>query len=162
MQKYQKAVCFLAEYFLPDPKSELITLPGLTIEWLYDQQIEKLYSDRRFSMALSYTTEGEKKDRIAAVGFVDGELAGVAGVSDDCDQLWQVGIDVLPQFRGRGIAKALTSALTREVFAKGKIPFYCTAWSNLISKRNAIACGYRSAWVELSVKDISFTEQMLH
>ena len=43
MQKYQKAVCFLAEYFLPDPKNEVITLPGLTIEWLYDQQIEKLY-----------------------------------------------------------------------------------------------------------------------
>lgn len=60
MQKYQKAVCFLAEYFLPDPKSEVITLPGLTIEWLYDQQIEKLYSDRRFSMALSYTQKGRR------------------------------------------------------------------------------------------------------
>ena len=55
MQKYQKAVCFLAEYFLPDPKSEVITLPGLTIEWLYDQQIEKLYSDRSICTAATWS-----------------------------------------------------------------------------------------------------------
>ena len=100
----------------------------------------------------------EAKDVIAAVGYLDGQLAGVAGASDDSEQLWQVGIDVLPAFRRRGVAAALVWELTRQILAMGKVPFYGAAWSNLASKRTAIQAGYRQTWVEISVKGNAFTE----
>jgi GNAT superfamily N-acetyltransferase len=35
----------------------------------------------------------------------------VAGASDDCNMMWHSGINVLPEYRGRGIAAALTNRL---------------------------------------------------
>lgn len=159
--RYGQSLCFMAEYFLPDPQLPAPFVPqGLEIRMLYGKEIAQLYGDRRFSMALSYTTDDEKKDVIAAVGYLDGALAGVAGASDDCEQMWQVGIDVLPQFRRRGVASALVRELTRQILKLGKVPFYGTAWSNLASKRTAMQAGYRQSWVEISVKDNDFTESL--
>ena len=129
---------------------------------LYEDELLQLYPDKRFPMALGYTRTEPKKDVIAAVGYLGSEIVGVAGANDDCETMWQVGIDVLPTFRGRGYARALVDTLTREIMRLGKVPFYCTAWSNIASKRTAISCGYRDAWVELSVKENAFTEKMIH
>ena len=68
--------------------------------------------------------------------------------------MWQIGIDVLPDYRRRGIAASLTSRLALEIFQRGKVPFYCAAWSNIASVRNAIRCGFRPAWAELTAKPI--------
>ena len=58
------------------------------------------------------------------------------------------------------IAPALTARLTREILARGKVPFYCAAWSNIKSVRNALRCGYRPAWVELTARDAAYTETL--
>jgi hypothetical protein len=84
-----------------------------------------------------------------AVGTYDGDkLIGLAGCSADCETMWQIGIDVLPDYRRRGVASALTAKLALEVLARGKVPFYCCAWSNVGSARNAIASGFRPAWAQ--------------
>lgn len=57
----------------------------------------------------------------------------------------------MPAYRRRGIASALTSQLAVEVLKRGKVPFYCCAWSNVGSARNAVKSGFRSAWVQLVV-----------
>ena len=51
-----------------------------------------------------------------------------------------------------GIAKALTSRLALETLRRGKVPFYCCGWANVPSARNALACGFRPAWAQLTVK----------
>lgn len=66
-----------------------------------------------------------------------------------CETMYQIGVDVLPEYRRKGIAASLTSRLAMEILKLGKAPFYCAAWSNLPSVRNAIKCGFRPAWVEL-------------
>ena len=43
----------------------------------------------------------------------------------------------------------------------GKVPFYCAAWSNIKSVRNAIKCGFRPAWVELTARDTEFVDKMI-
>lgn len=75
--------------------------------------------------------------------------------------MWQNGVDVLPEYRPKGIAAALTARLAREILERGKVPFYCAAWSNIKSVRNAIKSGFRPAWVELTVKSKAFTENFL-
>ena len=62
--------------------------------------------------------------------------------------MWQIGIDVLPEYRRHGIASALTARLASEILKMGKVPFYCCAWSNISSVRNTIKSGFRPAWVE--------------
>ena len=95
------------------------------------------------------------------MGAYDGEkLIGLAGCSADCDSMWQIGVDVLPQYRKKGIAAALTSRLAMEILEREKVPFYCCAWSNIRSTRNAIKSGFFPAWVELTVKPKEFVEKM--
>lgn len=80
--------------------------------------------------------------------YDDGKLIGLPGCSADCDTMWQIGIDVLSEYRRQGIAAALTSRLAIEILKREKVPFYCGSWSNLGSVRNAIKSGLRPAWVE--------------
>ena len=74
--------------------------------------------------------------------------------------MYQIGVDVLPEYRGRGIAASVTSRLALEVLAMEKVPFYCAAWSNIGSVRNAIACGFRPAWAELTAREKAYVRQM--
>ena len=62
--------------------------------------------------------------------------------------------------RRQGVASALTSRLALEILERGKVPFYCAAWSNIKSVRNAIKSGFRPAWAETAVKSASFVRQM--
>ena len=87
-------------------------------------------------------------------------LVGLAGCSADCGTMWQIGIDVLPAYRRRGIAAALTSRLALEILRRDRIPFYCAAWSNLKSVRNALRSGFRPAWVEMTAKSLAFVQNM--
>ena len=84
----------------------------------------------------------------------------MAGCSADCETMWQIGVDVLPEYRRKGIAAALTSKLAMEILEKEKVPFYCCAWSNVKSARNAIKSGFRPAWVEMTVKPVDFVDGM--
>lgn len=61
----------------------------------------------------------------------------------------QVGIDVLPEYRGRGIGTNLVILLKNEILKRGKIPFYGTAESHFHSQNIAINAGFFSAWSEL-------------
>lgn len=98
---------------------------------------------------------------VLGVGAYDkGQLIGLAACSADCDSMWQIGIDVLPQYRRQGIASALTSTLAMEIIKRDRVPFYCAAWSNIKSVRNAIKCGFRPAWVELTAKPQKTVDEM--
>ena len=74
--------------------------------------------------------------------------------------MWQIGVNVLPRYRRKGIAAAITSRLAVEILKRGKVPFYCAAWCNLKSVRNAIKCGFRPAWVTVTARDYTFVDQM--
>jgi hypothetical protein len=74
---------------------------------------------------------------------------GMAAASADSETLWQIGIDVLPSFRGLGLGTALVSLLTAEVLRRDKVPFYGTAGSHFHSQNIAINAGYFPAWAEL-------------
>ena len=107
--------------------------------------------------------EKRKELDVLGVGAYDGgRLVGLAACSADCGSMWQIGVDVLPDFRRQGIASALTGRLALEILERGKVPFYCAAWSNIRSVRNAVKCGFRPAWVELTAKSAAFVDGMNH
>lgn len=142
-------VCFMAEYFLPDTERLKVLDCEYKTSVLHQPDFEPLYT-KEWKNALC---EKRRELDMLAVGAYDGEkLIGLAGASADCESMWQIGIDVLPEYRRRGIACALTSRLADEILKRGRVPFYCCAWSNVKSARNAVKCGFKPAWAELTVK----------
>ncbi len=150
-------ICFMAEYFLPDV-SVLHNLPcDFECRILNQNDFVKLYTGQ-WSNALC---EKRKELDVLGVGAYDnGKLVGLAACSVDCETMWQIGVDVLPEYRRKGIASALTSRLSTEILKRGKVPFYCCAWSNLKSVKNALKSGFRPAWVEMTVKPSSLVNEM--
>ena len=142
-------VCFMAEYFLPDV-NVLRELPcNFECKVLTQDDFAELYTGQ-WSNALC---EDRKELDVLGVGaYHNGKLIGLAACSADCETMWQIGVDVLSEYRRKGIACALTSRLATEILERGKVPFYCCAWSNVKSARNAIKSGFRPAWVEMTVK----------
>ena len=156
MEKGHK-ICFMAEYYLPDANR----LPDISCAYetriLQQEDFGELYLPE-WSNALC-------KDRrhldVLGVGAYDkNKLIGMAACSVDCEDMWQIGVDVLPEYRRQGIACALTSALTKEIIGRDKVPFYCTAWSNLRSVRNAVKSGFVPAWVEMTAKPAEIVDGM--
>ena len=105
--------------------------------------------------------EERKQLDVLGVGAYDnGKLIGLAACSADCENMWQIGVDVLPEYRRQGIASAVTSRLAMEILDHDKVPFYCTAWSNIRSVRNAVKCGFIPTWVEMTVKPADRVKEM--
>lgn len=157
MQASGQKVCFMAEYFLPDVDRLAKRECGYELRLLGPQDFESLYLPQ-WSNALC---EKRKALDVLGVGAYDGEkLIGFAGCSADCESMWQIGVDVLPEYRRQGIASVLTGNLAVEILKREKVPFYCCAWSNIPSARNAVKSGFVPSWVELSVKPEEFVDSM--
>ncbi len=160
LEKAGAQICFMADYFLPDIEEVFRSRPACDCEmrvvepaefagWYLPQWKNALCADRRHL------------DVLAVGAYEGGRLVGLAGCSADCDTMWQIGVDVLPEYRRRGIASALTNRLARETFGRGRVPFYCAAWSNVKSAKNAIRSGFRPGWVEATAKAVSFVDNLI-
>ena len=162
LERVGAQICFMADYFLPD----------IDAVFRYDQgcngdlEIRMMEADEFSALYLpewknALCADRKHLDRLGAGAFHNGKLVGLAGCSADCDTMWQIGVDVLPEYRRQGIASALTNRLARETFERGFVPFYCAAWSNVKSVRNAIRSGFRPGWVEATAKSDTYIENMM-
>ena len=120
-EKGQK-ICFMAEYFLPD----VDVLCQRTVEDAGFYKMKLLtqadFADLYLPKWSNALCEQRKHLDVLGVGAYDGDkLIGLAGCSADCDTMWQIGIDVLPEYRRQGIASALTSRLAIEILNRGKV-----------------------------------------
>jgi GNAT superfamily N-acetyltransferase len=157
LEKKGYKICFMAEYYLPD----ISRIPDLTCPYELRVLGQKDFTDLYLPEWGNALCEERRQLDVLGVGAYDeGKLVGLAGCSADCDQMWQIGVDVLPEYRRRGIASALTSTLAKEILKRGKVPFYCSAWSNIRSVRNAVKSGFIPAWVEMTVKPAGIVDEM--
>lgn len=151
-------VCFMAEYFLPDITKLKELDCGYKLRVLHKDDFSDLYTEQ-WSNCLTF--HDRERDVLAVGAYDNDKLIGLAGCSADCEMMYQIGVDVIPEYRRKGIASAVTSKLALEILALGKVPFYCAAWSNIKSVRNAIKSGFRPAWVELTARDNGFVHRLI-
>jgi len=139
----------VGHYFLPDNNLSLLSMSdGFDVEVLERDDILELYGlYPDFKNALGYDENHPRPDILATLARVDANVVGMAGASADCEMLWQIGIDVYPEYRDRGIAAMLTNRLAIEILERGKIPYYGTSYSNVASQRVAHRAGFKPAWV---------------
>ncbi len=119
------------------------------VKWFYDREIGRFYGDQRFPNAIAYPEPCPVRPDRIVVAAVDGDtIMGMAGCSEDAPHWQQIGIDVLPEYRSRGIGSYLVSLLKNRIMELGDIPFYGTAAANIRSQNIARNSGFRPAWVE--------------
>lgn len=111
------------------------------------EDVVSLFDVTRFNEAIIYDTNLPWQTDLAVLAKQDGEIVGVAGASKICAKLWQIGIEVLPNYRNLGLASYLVNKLTIEILERGEIPSYDVISSNLASQRVAHRLGYFPAWV---------------
>jgi len=120
---------------------------GFTYEFIERNDIPVLYRFDGFRNAIQYDANHPRPDVLAALAKMDGHIVGMAGASADCAEMWQIGMDVLPEYRNRGLAAYLVNRLTVDILIRGYVPYYGTASSNIASQRVAHRAGYRPVWV---------------
>ena len=118
------------------------------IRWYEGKDIEQFRADERFKEAYSFCEEAP--DVLGVGAYKDGEILGMAGASADSPIMWQIGINVMPEAEGLGIAKMLVTLLKNEIIRRGILPFYGTAISHLASQSVALGSGFHPAWIELA------------
>ena len=158
LKPYNLNMCFMAEYFLPDV-DVIKPLPCLYKTKLLKENDLKGLDSKQWSNALC--CDKNRPDVLGVGAYDNDKLIGLAACSADCDTMWQIGVDVLLQYRRMGIASSLTSKLSLEILKNGKVPFYCCAWSNIKSIRNALKSGFKPAWVSVTAKPNDFINKML-
>jgi GNAT superfamily N-acetyltransferase len=134
-----------------------VTVPErFQVKWLYDSEINKFYGDPRFPNAIAYPEPCPvRPDRIVVIATDGDNIMGMAGCSEDAPHWQQVGIDVLPEYRSRGIGTYLVTLLKNKIIEMGDTPFYGTAAANIMSQNIAIKGGFRPAWVETDAVKIT-------
>lgn len=127
---------------------------GLPVKWYYDREIDRFYGDERFPNAICPQYLPERPDRIAVCAYDGEEIAAMAGCSQDAPHWQQIGIDVLPGYRSRGIGTYLVTLLKNKIIERGDIPFYGTAVANYHSQNIALNCGFKPVWVEIGAEKL--------
>lgn len=125
--------------------------------WYEYEQLPAFRENNPFKRALGFSPTQPDRIAVAALKKTGNPLkpeniAGMAGVSEDGAYLWQIGIDVIREYEGRGLATDLVTKLKEEVLRRGKIPFYGTSESHTVSQTVALKAGFVPAWTEIYVK----------
>ncbi len=149
-----------------DPQDAQARVTRLRVELLDAEQFERFRGDKRYSNALGFSVtrpdvlvlaaypvdeNASKAPEVAAAGENAPALAdpiAMVGLSDDSPIMRQIGIDVLPAWRGVGIASVLVRDAARLTLAEGYLPFYGTSPSHMLSQRVAMNAGLVPTWWE--------------
>lgn len=140
---------YLFCHYLPGSEQTVLPCPFET-RILRKPDLKPLYLPPWTDNALC--GDRRETDEMAVGAYDNGRLIGLAGVSSDCEKMWQIGIDVLPEYRLKGVAAALTSRLSQEVIKLGKTPFYTHSFGNMPSMKNAYKSGFKPAWITIQAE----------
>ena len=152
IRKHGYKMALTHHMFIPVPEY-LNIKTDLNIKWLEQKDIGEYYGREEFSNALCDRFKPERPDVLAVIALDGDKICGMAGCSADTPEMWQIGIDVLPEYRGKGIGKTLVALLRDEALRRGAIPYYGTSLSNIRSWKIALSCGFVPTWIETESRE---------
>lgn len=153
------AIRHIRQCFLPSANA-LANAPvpkcKMTQQWYGQQALLQFKGKTHFTEALAFNPLAP--DIMATAALLGNHIVGMAGASADCEKMWQVGIDVLPEYCGQNIGKTLVYTLRNQLLGMGIVPFYGTSSSHITSQRLALGAGFAPAWAELEVAPLDETQ----
>ena len=79
----------------------------------------------------------------------DGELVALAAVCHHGDGIEEIGMDVMPEARGRGVGRAIVGAAGTAIIERGNLALATTSPWNVPSARTLRAAGLRYAYTQM-------------
>lgn len=147
LEPFGWGICKAHPFFVPDLSAPR-AVSGGDVAWYEGPDLERFRGDPRWTDALAF--QPACPDMLAVADLDNfGAPAAMAGASRDGARLWQIGVNVLPEHRGRGLAVRLTALLKDALLDRGVVPFYGTALSHTASLNVARRAGLRPAWAEV-------------
>ena len=170
LNEYDREIVDTHIYYLPDADAPVIIEPE-GLRWFNEAEIADSKEINPFHNAWPYSPT---QPDVIGVGMPKGktgetvvstvqsktqargelsvtDMAALAGASLDGKYVKQIGIDVLPEYRGQGYAPMLVSVLKQKIMTEEYIPFYGTAESHAISRMTGVRSGFLPAFAELFV-----------
>lgn len=135
-------------YFVPDLEriSKQDEINNLTFK-LFDGNTSEIELSSGFENAITFEN-GKCISNIAYCAYDGNKIVGVAGADRVYDNIWEVGIEVLPEYRKDGLATILTKNLTLKILEKGIVPIWCASSTNIGSQAVANKSNYIPLWFE--------------
>ena len=62
---------------------------------------------------------------------------------------------MLKEAKGKGVATTIVKALKNEILKRGKVPFYGTVESHIISQKVALKSGFYPVFAEVKIRKIN-------
>lgn len=146
LQEYGQRLADTHHHYIPAEEPMPIKR-DIELKWYEQEEIEVFRGDNRFWEALLF--DEETPDMLAVCAMEDDTILGMASVTGDCEHLWQIGVNVTPEGRGKGIGAYVTAALKEEVLRRGIVPTYATVESHIKSQQVAFRAGFMPIFYEL-------------
>ena len=117
--------------------------------FLFGDEIFSLRGLQGFDNSLAFDDRGHTPTKAACIARNGDMITGVSGAAPASPEgLWEVGVDVLPEYRNSGMGTYLVTKLTGELLKRDVVPFYSASVTNIGSQMVAARCGYIPAWVD--------------
>ena len=117
---------------------------GFVYKRFSQDTLKELYAYKEFNEnALPFSD----KNMLAVAAYYKGSPVAVAACDSHWGDMWQIGIDTLPEYMRRGLAAYLVKELALEIEKNGKVAYYNTWSANIASTRVALKSGFYPVWV---------------
>lgn len=136
-------------YHLPDleNRTPVVLNPDFEYKIVEQAEIHDYYKYKGLTNALHYDKNCVTPETLAVAVFDGDKLLGIAAAKADCETMCQIGVDVYPEYRNKGLASSMVALLTDELLNRGYIPYYFLYCGNIASERTALAAGYFPVWL---------------
>lgn len=136
-------------YYIPDlSKLEKEEEPEKFKFKLFDGNTSEINLSKGFENAITFDEFGNCVSDVAYLAYFDNKIIGIAGADKVNDEIWEVGIEVLPEYRRDGLGTILTKNLTIKILEKGIVPIWSASATNIASQAVASKSNYIPLWVE--------------
>ncbi|MGN0778094.1 MAG: hypothetical protein ACI4MJ_03015 [Aristaeellaceae bacterium] len=121
--------------------------PRFPVRWYGPEKLTVFQGDARFSEALLF--DSRRPDMLAVCAMEQETILGMAAATRNSARLWEIGVNVTPEGRGRNVGAYVTAVLKVRVLSMGITPTYATVASHIASQRAACRAGFIPAFYEL-------------
>ena len=146
--------CMWYLHLLPEKSVE--KPKGFTYRVFEESDMEKLHATMKAQdtySVLKHAVE-EGNEYTMAIGAFDNDTLVSVAACEEYREIWDIGIDTLPEYMGRGLGGYLVKELALETEKRGKVAGYTTWSANIASTKIALNTGFYPVWLAQFCTDL--------
>jgi len=122
---------------------------GFTYRVFDQDAINELHTTMKAQDAYNVLTHAIEEDNeyTLAMAAYDNDLLVAVAACEEYREIWDIGVDTIPEHRGRGLAGYMVKELALETERRGKVASYATWSANIASTKVALNTGFHPVWL---------------